>query len=282
MKIYSFSNLTYIIILTSYLYLYIPYLNYVISYVIHDTIKNNFINFASGIYCLKYINKINLTQPEINNNYLIHGLTIIILNLSYIQIYCNVCLSGINLCIYLIQLISKKIIQLSLYVNISVSQHFITIIDDILKSIINISDINRRENIYDMLSFIRDNIFRRMIQIEVLNSLEENHQINGVNGVNGGVNGVNGVNDVNGGINTFESFVEELNNTYPLRCRGLENNNNDDRIDSNICNICLEDLDYNQLYRTINCSHSFHPHCIDRWLFQSNYCPICRTQINLR
>ena len=60
----------------------------------------------------------------------------------------------------------------------------------------------------------------------------------------------------------------------------LENNNNEaDRIDSNICNICLEELNYNQLYRTINCSHSFHPHCIDLWLFQSRFCPICRTHL---
>jgi len=79
---------------------------------------------------------------------------------------------------------------------------------------------------------------------------------------------------------SYESFIEQLNEHFPLRCRGLNNNDNE-RIEAEQCNICLEELNYNQLYRTITCSHSFHPHCIDLWLFKSKFCPICRTVINL-
>lgn len=293
MKIYSLTNY---ILFTTYLYLYIPKPIYVISYVIHKIIKNNFINFASGICCLIYLDQINLTLTQLNYNYnynyLIYGISRIMLYLSFIEIYCNVFLAGFKIFIELIEIISKKIVCLSINLNLNVSafEHIIMILDGTLNSIILISNHDERQNIYDKLKFIFNKILQRIIQIEIQNTLEDN-QINGrideriderIDGriderVDERIDG-----RIDGETNTFESFVEQLNITYPLRCRGLENNDNqDERNDSNVCNICLEDLNYNQLYRTINCSHSFHPHCVDRWLFQSKLCPICRYVINL-
>jgi hypothetical protein len=283
MRIYSF---THIIIFISYLYLYLYIQNpiYVISYIIHKTINNNFINLASGVVCLQYLNTINQTLPV--DNYIIYLLMIIMLYQSIVEIYINIFLSSINIIISFIKLISKKVIELSIFLNISTFEHLITILDGILNSIILIANRDERNNIYNRLRFVINKILHRIIQIELQNTLEDN-QVNGeINDrVNGEINDrVNGeINDrVNGETNDYESFIEQLNEHFPLRCRGLENNDNQNvRIDSNICNICLEDLNYNQLYRTINCSHSFHPHCIDRWLFQSKFCPLCRTILNL-
>jgi len=272
MKIYSLTNY---ILFTSYLYLSMLNPIYVISYVIHKTIKNNFINFASGVCCLIYLEQINLTLTQLNYNYIIYGLSLLMLYLSFIEIYCNVFLSGMNIIIDLIKLISRKIVKISLYLNVSAFEHFIIIIDDIVNSMILISDENERRNIFDRLKFIFTKILQRVTQIErIEQTIREVNEINEINEINEGV-----IRETN----SFESFVEQLNEQFPLRCRGLENNDNTaNRINSTVCNICLEELNYNQLYRTITCSHSFHPHCIDLWLFQSKFCPICRTEIELR
>jgi len=46
------------------------------------------------------------------------------------------------------------------------------------------------------------------------------------------------------------------------------------------CPICIEEFKENEYYRTLECSHSFHKRCIDRW-FRKDHCdcPMCRTKI---
>lgn len=46
------------------------------------------------------------------------------------------------------------------------------------------------------------------------------------------------------------------------------------------CHICLEDFVDGDLVRDLNCSHSFHAHCVDVWLMEkSASCPLCRADV---
>ena len=139
-----------------------------------------------------------------------------------------------------------------------------------------ISGIN---TIIEIIKVLSNKIIFRTVHIELQNTLEDN--LNQIGDHVNEANGVNGANEENRTNQSYEDFVDELNIRYPLRCRGLQNNDND-RLDVEQCNICLEELNFDQLYRTFGCSHSFHPQCIDRWLFQSRYCPICRTHVNIQ
>jgi hypothetical protein len=285
MKIYNISK---IILFIFYQYLYIPDITFVISYGTHQIIKNNFISFTSGIYCLNHISQIITTLKNnhlIHYNYFFYGLAMIILYCSIFEIYVKTFSSGVNTLLDIIRVISNKIIKIAPVLHSSIFEQCVEILDQTLNSMILISDRVNRNIILDKLRFLSNKIIVRIIQIELQNNLQDNinqivDQINveqNIEIINRVVNGVNGVNGVN---QSYEDFINELNIRYPLRCRGLENNDND-RIDAEQCNICLEELNFDQLYRTIDCSHSFHPHCIDRWLFQSRLCAICRTQINI-
>ena len=90
-----------IFIFSIYFYLFTPNWLYVISYITHKTIDNNFINLVSGIVCLRYIDIINHTI--LNNYYIINGLIMIMLYLSFIEIIINVFLLSINTIILLIK-----------------------------------------------------------------------------------------------------------------------------------------------------------------------------------
>jgi len=46
------------------------------------------------------------------------------------------------------------------------------------------------------------------------------------------------------------------------------------------CTICLEEITFQNKYKTLPCFHNFHANCIDSWLNQAPSCPICKTQIN--
>ena len=45
------------------------------------------------------------------------------------------------------------------------------------------------------------------------------------------------------------------------------------------CSICCTPLKNNDLVRKIQCSHTFHIECIDRWTCEHNNCPNCRAEI---
>jgi len=47
------------------------------------------------------------------------------------------------------------------------------------------------------------------------------------------------------------------------------------------CAICLDEYDKESQLRILNCEHSFHKDCIDKWLIECNYkCPVCRDDSN--
>ena len=43
------------------------------------------------------------------------------------------------------------------------------------------------------------------------------------------------------------------------------------------CSICLSDMNKGQVVRELPCKHTFHKKCIDKWLKQSNKCPVDRS-----
>ncbi|KAK4741756.1 hypothetical protein SAY87_025344 [Trapa incisa] len=46
--------------------------------------------------------------------------------------------------------------------------------------------------------------------------------------------------------------------------------------DDLICTICLEQVNKEELVRSLPCLHQFHPNCIDPWLRQQGTCPVCK------
>lgn len=46
-----------------------------------------------------------------------------------------------------------------------------------------------------------------------------------------------------------------------------------------ICNICLLNINYNDIIRILNCNHLFHIKCIDKWFEQKSSCPLCRNNL---
>ncbi|XP_057616454.1 E3 ubiquitin-protein ligase RLIM-like [Chionomys nivalis] len=59
------------------------------------------------------------------------------------------------------------------------------------------------------------------------------------------------------------------NNNLPTRSFG-ENDA------SKTCTICITEYTEGDTLRALPCSHEYHVHCIDRWLWENNSCPICR------
>ncbi|EOY02003.1 Uncharacterized protein TCM_011767 [Theobroma cacao] len=51
------------------------------------------------------------------------------------------------------------------------------------------------------------------------------------------------------------------------------------RVIADECVICLEELKVGSDASQMPCSHTFHGDCIEKWLKQSHYCPICRFEM---
>ena len=46
------------------------------------------------------------------------------------------------------------------------------------------------------------------------------------------------------------------------------------------CAICLEEYKIGLYKRTLNCNHTFHKKCIDKWIGEKLSCPICRNSVS--
>ena len=50
-------------------------------------------------------------------------------------------------------------------------------------------------------------------------------------------------------------------------------------IEENICSICQDKIEQDNIIRQLNCSHFFHKDCIDKYLLEYSYkCPVCRQE----
>lgn len=65
----------------------------------------------------------------------------------------------------------------------------------------------------------------------------------------------------------------ELNNLDSIKLEKLNENLEVD------CSICLNQLQEEEFIKTLECDHKFHQDCLDKWLINSQTCPICRNLI---
>lgn len=49
--------------------------------------------------------------------------------------------------------------------------------------------------------------------------------------------------------------------------------------EKDVCVVCQDDFQVNDLVKRLNCRHVFHAQCIDTWLERSNLCPICNGDV---
>ncbi|EOY01530.1 hypothetical protein SCA6_007950 [Theobroma cacao] len=61
--------------------------------------------------------------------------------------------------------------------------------------------------------------------------------------------------------------------------KGGENDIKRRRVEGENCVICLEELKVGSYASRMPCSHAFHGDCIEKWLKQSHYCPVCRFEM---
>jgi len=52
------------------------------------------------------------------------------------------------------------------------------------------------------------------------------------------------------------------------------------RTDRDVCPICLDDYQEDDLLRILPCKHEFHAACVDQWLIhRKRYCPLCKFDV---
>jgi len=49
--------------------------------------------------------------------------------------------------------------------------------------------------------------------------------------------------------------------------------------EKDVCVICQDEFQLNELAKRLNCRHMFHAQCIDAWLQRSCLCPICNGEV---
>jgi hypothetical protein len=76
-------------------------------------------------------------------------------------------------------------------------------------------------------------------------------------------------------MNDLQDVKIGLINKKLLLSSTVEKNKDEDKV----CVICQDNIDLNDIVRTIKCKHSFHINCIDQWFTENKKCPICKFEI---
>ena len=82
-------------------------------------------------------------------------------------------------------------------------------------------------------------------------------------------------------------LVHEAKYKKPCKTKYLEflgsyKKNNNDKLNEDLCPICLENFTTNNcVIRELKCGHIFHKKCIDKWLYNSEKmeCPYCNSKL---
>lgn len=71
-------------------------------------------------------------------------------------------------------------------------------------------------------------------------------------------------------INQYDNnIMYNLNRNTSLKI----SNRNDE------CSICLQKITLNQIIRETKCNHNYHVKCLDRWLEERTFCPLCKKEL---
>ena len=84
----------------------------------------------------------------------------------------------------------------------------------------------------------------------------------------------------------YKTFVKINNNNNIKNKKEIKQfkfkNNNNLNYNQNKCCICLNFINVNDKLLVINkCNHTFHKHCLNKWLQEKKHCPVCRVEIKL-
>jgi len=56
---------------------------------------------------------------------------------------------------------------------------------------------------------------------------------------------------------------------------------NDLPADQKACTVCMTEYEEGEELTTLTCIHRYHSECIEGWFKTQDFCPICRTKIEL-
>jgi hypothetical protein len=72
-------------------------------------------------------------------------------------------------------------------------------------------------------------------------------------------------------------FFTPQKNLKHLKLKKIKEN---DILIETVCSICLDNYKKNEFYRVLDCNHTFHKKCIDRWFKKDHLnCPMCRATV---
>jgi len=82
-------------------------------------------------------------------------------------------------------------------------------------------------------------------------------------------------------IHVLDDYWQNFNYVSKLSVKQLVNNSKV-RMSNNLqfCVICQGDIHIKDIERQLNCKHSFHVNCIERWLADHTKCPLCNYSMN--
>ena len=146
--------------------------------------------------------------------------------------------------------------------------------DNMHNNIIYNNEQELENNDYENIDILRNNLLNNMSilfsppiinYIDILNEFNFTHNDNNI--------------EDNIGDNLYENIItaltdDEFNNLEKI------NYHDNDNLDKNNCNICLNVFDNNEKIIKLKCSHYYHIKCIEIWLKKhSNKCPMCRIEV---
>lgn len=82
-------------------------------------------------------------------------------------------------------------------------------------------------------------------------------------------------------IHTLDDYWHNFDTVNKLSVKQLVKNSKV-RLSNNlqICVICQDDIHIKEIERQLNCKHTFHVNCIERWLADNTKCPLCNYNMN--